>query len=374
MDEQRRNGMYVDRVVRPALLIATVVVLFGNLALGTEYRGMELLPFVKGAGFHAQGESGLRLYRLDPAQKSDYGKNEWARSLEYAGCRLEFQTQAASLTLQYAGLGQSPYKGFVRRKFMVYRNGRLLGETRIGDKAAGEVIIPLAQDGRTDSYIVYLPFMMYFELVSLQTSGKTILLPINNHRPRVVFYGDSITQGCQATSPDKGYPEMVARKLDLDLYNLGLAGAGKGSKSIGLTIAKMKPDAVVIAYGTNLIYGKWTRTTYQERHADFIKALRSQNPRLPLLVASPIFRPGVDDTPKAQGCLSQGQMRQIQHDLIKNMMNTGDENLYLLDGLSLIGRSETALLRDKVHPRDAGYAQMAERIANKLNPILQPKD
>jgi lysophospholipase L1-like esterase len=67
-------------------------------------------------------------------------------------------------------------------------------------------------------------------------------------------------------------------------------------------------------------------------------------------------------------------MRQFQHELIKNLMTTGDENLYLLDGLSLIGRSEATLLRDKVHPKDAGYAQMAERIADELKPILQPKD
>jgi lysophospholipase L1-like esterase len=340
-----------------------LVVLFGNLALGTEYSGTGLFAFVKGAGFHAPGKNGLRLYRLNPVQKDDYSKNEWGRSLEYAGCRLEFQTKTDSLTLQYAFLGQSPYKGFVRRKFVVYRNGELLGDTRIGDKAEGEVIIPLAQDGQAGSYTVYLPFMMYFELVSLKTSGETTLLPINEHRARVVFYGDSITQGCQASSPDKSYPEIVGRKLGIEPFNLGLAGAGTGSKSIGLTIAAMKPDAVVIAYGTNLIYGKWTRETYQKRHADFIKAVRSQNPRLPLLVISPIFRPGVDDTPKARGCLSQGQMRQFQHELIQNMLIGGDENLYLLDGLSLIGRTEATLLRDKVHPNDAGYAQMGARIA-----------
>jgi len=357
-----------------AILIGVVVVLFGSPAMAVEYSGAEILPFVKGAGFHVRGKRGLRLYRLDPVKQKDYGKSEWARSLEYAGVRLEFHAKTDSLTLKYAGLGQSLYKGFVRRKFIVYRNGELLGKARISsDKAEGEVIIPLARDGKAGRYTVYLPFMMYFEIVALKAPPKAVLLPVNDPKPRVVFYGDSITQGCGATAPDKGYAEIVARELGIEHYNLGLAAAGHGSKSIGLTIAAMKPNAVVIAYGTNLIYGKWTRETYQKRHADFIGAVRSVNPRLPLLVVSPIFRPGVDDTPKAKGCLSQGRMRQFQHELIKSLATAGDENIYLLDGLSVIGRNEARLLGDKVHPKDAGYAQMAERIAVRLKGMLQPK-
>lgn len=363
------------RITIQNLIFATAgIFLFPRTAVGEIYRGKALLPFIKGCAFHKLNKGSVELFRLDPNSKALYPRNAWERGKEYAGIRLEFTTNATCASIFYSKLQESIYRGFVRKKIAICRNGSFLGYVRMSDKTNGEIKLPLSKDSAEfRNYCIYLPFMMHFEMIALKTPDKKELLKINESNPKAVFYGDSITQGCMASAPDKGYPELVAKKMNLNCYNLGLAGAGCGEKETARTVGSIDADMFIVAFGTNLTSWRLSKDQFEKLHADFLKIIRLKNKTRPILVISPIFRPGRENRTQ-EGKLGLVEMRKIEYDNVKKMQKAGDANIHYLDGLDLIGKKESSLLGDKVHPNDKGYSKMARAIEAKLKSIIPGKE
>jgi lysophospholipase L1-like esterase len=345
------------------------------LANGETYSGKALIPFIKGCAFHKINNGAVELFRLDPELKKNYPKNAWERGKEYAGIRLEFSTNAPYASISYSNLEKSIYKGFLRRKIAIYRDGSFLAYVKMSDKINGEIKLPLSNtSGESGKYCVYLPFMMHFKILALNTPGQNELLNINNEsKTKAVFYGDSITQGCMASGPDRGFPELISKKMNLNCYNLGLAGAGCGEKIVAHTVGNIDADMFIVAFGTNLTSRKLSKEQFQKLHADFLKTIRLKNKTQTILVVSPIFRPGREKRME-KGKLGLVEMRRIEYDNVKKMQDDGDANIHYLNGLDLLGKNDTKLLGDKVHPNDKGYTQIARAIEAQLKSIINIKN
>ncbi len=68
--------------------------------------------------------------------------------------------------------------------------------------------------------------------------GASLERPAPDHRPRVLFHGDSITHGHGVTSPRETYVWQVAQKLNCVPFNYGFGGSAWADNVVAQTIAE----------------------------------------------------------------------------------------------------------------------------------------
>lgn len=181
----------------------------------------------------------------------------------------------------------------------------------------------------------------------------------------VVFYGSSITQGGCASRPGTVYSALVSKWLDCDHINLGFSGSDLGEAEIAEYIKTIPMSAFVYAYGANAP----TLQHYEETYYPFYEIIRKENPELPILMMS---------TPTCFGIKSERikksrtQRRAVVMKSYLKAMDTGDENVYFIDGFASLGNVEaTEATVDGGHPSDLGFYNMAKSVYSALRYILK---
>ncbi len=180
----------------------------------------------------------------------------------------------------------------------------------------------------------------------------------------IVFYGSSITQGGCATRPGMNYPALLSRWLDADFMNLGFSGSDLGEAVLAEHIATLPMSVFVYAYG----YNAPSKEHYESTYYPFYKIIREKNPDLPIIMMSSPFCPDVKINEAARKMLNK---REIVIESYEKAVAEGDENLYFIDGLTILGDSEAAEATvDGTHPTDLGFYNMAKRIYPVLEEVL----
>lgn len=97
--------------------------------------------------------------------------------------------------------------------------------------------------------VIHFPHLVPVRVRNLQADGR--VEPVAE-RPRLLFLGDSITQGLNAVHPSRCYTAQVAEALHCDWLNQGVAGYVFWEESLaGLERLPFQPERVVVAFGTN---------------------------------------------------------------------------------------------------------------------------
>lgn len=193
--------------------------------------------------------------------------------------------------------------------------------------------------------------------------------PWADDRP-IIVYGTSITQGGCASRPGMAYTNLLSRRLNRPVVNLGFSGNGKGEPEVAAEIAKIPdPALIVIDYEANTPSAPALKKTL----APFIAILREKHPVVPILVLTKIRyaeegrdRKRGDDLPR----LPYAQMaRQAQFETVEELKKT-DPNLYFLGGDDLLGEDFDECCVDGVHPTDLGFYRMTENLEPVIREIL----
>jgi len=179
-----------------------------------------------------------------------------------------------------------------------------------------------------------------------------------------VAYGDSITHGWLASSPHHTWPVRAADRLGVGLVNLGLAGAARGELPAAVAIGESGADMVTIAWGTNA----WSKLPTDRRQIAettrlFLTTVRQGLPSAPIVVLSPLVRPGAESTANRFGD-NLAALRVAMEDAVHAFVKAhGDGRLTLIPGLGLLGPDHLA---DGVHPGDRGHELVAAAVASAL--------
>ena len=180
----------------------------------------------------------------------------------------------------------------------------------------------------------------------------------------IVFYGSSITQGGCASRPGMNYTALLSRWLDADYVNLGFSGSDLGEAVLAEHIATLPMSVFVYAYG----YNAPSKEHYESTYYPFYKIIREKNPDLPIIMMSSPFCPDVKINEAARKMLNK---REVVIESYKKAVAEGDENLYFIDGLTLLGDSESdEATVDGTHPTDLGFYNMAKKIYPVLEDVL----
>ncbi len=229
---------------------------------------------------------------------------------------------------------------------------------------------------------IWLPASAISAIESIGADAD-ILPPAPLAKKKWIHYGSSISQGGEV--PSNIWAVNASHRLNLDLYNLGLAGQCFLDGFVARTIAQLPADFITLKLGINVVNADAMRErVFVPAFHNFLDIIREAHPRTPIKIISPIWCPFHEDvtgptllrkagltaeartTETSTGALYLKRIRVI---LQEGIAIRKEENLTYLDGLKLFNETDVADLPDRLHPNDAGYQRMGERFA-KLSPEM----
>lgn len=292
---------------------------------------------------------------------------------ESAGGRVRFSTDSPYIAIRakYRVVGRSSHMTLVSTAgFDLYADGEF------GSRFIKEFRMPYDM---TDSYeqIAYLEsaamrsltvnFPVHAVVESLQIGLKPDAR-LEAPRPYravdpVVIYGSSIVHGTAASRPGLIYPSILARSLNVDVYNLGFSGNAKGEPAMAEWIATLPMSIFVCDYDHNAPSPEYLEQT----HYAFYETVRKRNPDLPYVM---ITRPNFWTCWRTHEEITQ-RREVIMRSYLK-AREAGDKNVYFTDGFSFWSEPHTyEFAMDGVHPNDAGFVRMADGIGTVLRYIFE---
>lgn len=184
-------------------------------------------------------------------------------------------------------------------------------------------------------------------------------LKYRNKKP-IVIYGSSIVHGTGATRPGLVYSNMLIRRLNMDIMNLGFSGNAKGEDAIVDYMRELDMSIFVCDYDHNAPNPEHLKNTHQRMFERF----REVKPDVPYVVIS---RPNV----ATYTASAPYERRDIIYDTFRAARERGDERVWYIDGESFfLGANENDCTIDTVHPNDMGYSLMADEIECVIRKIM----
>ena len=226
---------------------------------------------------------------------------------------------------------------------------------------------------------VWLPHNATGELIAVEVDdGARVEAPRPDERPKWVHYGSSISQCSEAHSPSRIWPAVAARLGGWNLFNLGLGGSCHLDQFIAQQIRDLPADRISCKIGINIVGGgSLTKRTFRPALHAFLDTVRDGHPDTPLIVASPIWCPYLEDRPgpgqyvdgrydvgptsPIEDALTLRWVRDYLAEAVTFRADAGDANISYVDGLDLFSEPDAADLPDNLHPNGDGYVRMGER-------------
>ena len=166
-----------------------------------------------------------------------------------------------------------------------------------------------------------------------------------------VAFGDSLTEGYGA-SPGGDYPSQLSKLIGVPIENAGVSGetSGDGLKRLE-RIEALNPRVVLLCFGGNDVLRNLPQERMFANIGSMIDRLHAQGS---FVVLIGVRGRGMMGDGNADGFVELAREKGAMH--IPN----------ILDGLL----TTPSLMSDYVHPNDAGYAKIADRLAEELKPLL----
>ncbi len=207
-------------------------------------------------------------------------------------------------------------------------------------------------DHREVDVRLYFPILESPKIRYFAASGD--IEPIRQPDRRMLFLGDSITQGCYTASPSSTYVSQLARELGYEALNQGIAGCTYDARFLDGLSNLERIDQIMVAYGTNDWAGGQSAAQIQQAASDYYDTLTKALPNTPITVLSPIWR-GDMDNPEAVFPFEQldGIIRQAVSDW---------PDILVINGLDVSAHDSSCYSDQFLHPNASGFEFMAERL------------
>ncbi len=280
-----------------------------------------------------------------------------AQNVHTPGIRVRFRTDSPFVAIKavwrwQCSMPHMPFTGSSGFDLYALKNGRQCYAGTfvppLESPNGYESIRDVAADGFCD-YVINFP--LYNDVTELYIGvkeGSSFEEPAEycNKKP-VVFYGSSITQGGCASRPGNSYQAFLSRALNMDYINLGFSGCAKGEPEIRNYIANLDMSAFVCDYDYMANIEKLE--DLQASHYALYQEVREKHPDIPYLMV----------THHSPASTDYYIARSIIHESYKRALESGDQNVYYVDGAALMGGyDDDACTVDGVHPNDLGFYRM----------------
>ncbi|MBQ9115901.1 MAG: hypothetical protein IJY04_02655 [Clostridia bacterium] len=283
-----------------------------------------------------------------------------------AGGRIRFETDAEAICVKLKGghhfmdhMALLGCTGCDLYREDASGNQKYAGSLRFPSTQRGDYVSEKLNLGKGKKYLlINLPLYGNVDELSIGlTPGAFIGEPLPYvHSDRIVFYGSSITQGGCASRPGVCYQNYISRDLKTDYINLGFSGNAKGENAIVEYMAGIENmSAFVSDYDHNAPSPEHLEAT----HYAMYEKIRAANPDIPyVMITRPNINILVPDSAKRRAIVMESYLKAF---------NSGDRNVYFIDGYSLFyGGDRDSCTVDGCHPNDLGFQRMGKVIGELL--------
>ncbi len=323
------------------------------------------------------GSGGLRLQRFPSAVRDSLGFKHHSRgrffSHRAAGCELRFVTAGpfvrVALSAQESDATVIVYKGDHAHSLLRLPAGVVTSLFLEEPAFFPQVDAAMLRPRRFAPCVWRLLFdqdavVCYHHLDAF---GHAVRPPTTGETPTLTWlaYGSSITFGGNALHAANTYVQTAARRLGVDVLNLGLPGSCLCEPEIAGHIARLPGwDFATLELGVNLTELA-TPAEFETRARNLLATIHRARPDAPIFVIN-IFPNRADHLldRAASAAVNTPLFNAIVPRLVAEL---GSPNVRFIDGRVIL-TDLAGLCSDLVHPSDEGHLLMGENLAALLAP------
>lgn len=308
----------------------------------------EIKTITVGAIDIGQTDEGVCFHKYLPSQINAWEKHDKMmaeRAKTTTGIRLDFHTNSKNLALEFC-------QG---EKFDIYIDGLLRYHIKDGHGKSFSVPLdtPFGEELPESRVTVYLPsHNVPGVLKGIELDDGSYVIP-HKFDMKILFLGDSITQGWEAEFDSLSYANRVSRYFNADSVIQGVGGACFFDDCVKKI--PYDPDWVIIAYGTN-DFGLYDNADeFKDKVGTFMSKIHDLYSDKKVFVISPIWR---------QNCKTKTSFSftECRHIIASEARAKGFVHI---DGASLVPPIPD-FYTDGLHPNDNGFSLYAENLIQAL--------
>lgn len=212
-------------------------------------------------------------------------------------------------------------------------------------------------------YLLYLPLYDGIDSIYIGTATDALLTPPattlpDTSRP-IVMYGTSILQGGCANRPGMAHTNILTRRLNREVINLGFSGNGQLDLEIADIIAAVPDPGLIVMDCVPNVNVEQIDTLL----VPFYNIIRAKHPDVPILfVEDPLFPHIRFDKEARKQVTTLNALWKKRYE----QLAAKDPNLHYLPADHIIGTDYEATV-DGLHFTDLGFL----RYADLLEPIIR---
>ena len=316
-----------------------------------------------------------RYERLPSELENVSRKDVWRLGRSSAGLYIRFRSNTTSMRVKWQSTfdnEQNHMTDLGTRGLDLYAlvNGewRAVAPVRPTSKGVNEWTIIRNMLPEQREYMLYLS--LYDGVKSLEIGvddgayiGQPEVASPSTEKP-IVMYGSSILQGGCASRPGMAYTNIIGRRFDREVFNLGFSGNARLDMEIAHLMASVKaPGAFVLDFVPNS-----SDKLINEVAEKFFRVLRDAHPDVPVIfVEDPIFPRTAFDTKLHEEVVGRNiAMTQ----LFKKLKKAGERKIYYVSAKKMLGDDGDATV-DGSHFTDVGALRYVENIMPALKKALK---
>lgn len=347
-----------------------------NLCAQTDwYNPLEDISLpVQGRGWNA--EIGKVYSRLPLRAKEKVRKPVWDLSQESAGLYVKFHTNAPNIQIKYKVSGglsmpHMPVTGVSGVDlYTTDADGNqywCAGRYGFNDTISYsyENLTYRNPHNKGNEYCLYFPLYNKVEYlqIGVPAGDRFEFVPASLEKP-IVVYGTSIAQGACASRPGMAWTNILQRKLDTPVINLGFSGNGQLDEEVLELIAELDASLFVIDCMPNMT-GERVQLI-KDRTEKAVRLIRSKRKAPILLVEHDGYMGYKASMKKEKEFKDANKQLQAAYHSLKDEV----EGLYYMT-FEELGLSMDSQV-DGVHATDLGMQQYADAYSRKIKSILYP--
>lgn len=198
----------------------------------------------------------------------------------------------------------------------------------------------------------------YFHIDKIEGEFKLF----SDSRPKYLSYGTSITQGYYTNHAEGAYPYILARNLDYDVQNYGMAGSAYCEDETADFLCSLGEfDLITLELSVNMFADGYSVETFKTRVLNLITKLRqtSSNAKIYCIGILPFF---VDLGIKDPFNLSPDVLKQYRDVYYELVQSFNDDKIIYVEAKDLL--SPKKLCTDLLHPSSSGMYEIAYKLTN----------
>lgn len=217
-------------------------------------------------------------------------------------------------------------------------------------------------------YMLYLS--LYDGVKSLEIGvdeGSMLDLPAVDRPSRekpVVMYGTSILQGGCANRPGMAHTNIIGRRLDREVINLGFSGNALLDMEIAELMASVEdPGLYVLDYVPNA-----SAQAIDEVGEQFFRIIRDAHPEVPVVFIEDVIFPHTIFDNKILEEVTKKNVAQKR--LFKKLKKSGEKRIYYISAEGMIGDDGEATV-DAIHFTDLGAMRYVDHVLPLIKRALR---